>query len=581
VRWRRAARWAAPILVCLLALISASPAAASGPCTPPVTSVIACENSLPGDPPSDWQITGDGDTTIQGFATAMSVNVGQTETFKIKTPASSYHIDILRLGYYGGDGARKVAANILPSASLPQTQPACVTNSTTGLIDCGNWGVSASWAVPSTAVSGLYIALLVRNDTGGASQIPFVVRNDASHSDILYQTSDTTWEAYNIYGGNSLYQCTVSCPAGNPGGYKAAYAVSYNRPFTFTADQNRASPYYAEYPMIRFLEANGYDVSYTTGGDVDSNGPLLLNHKIFMSSGHDEYWSGGQRASVEAARAAGVSLAFFSGNEMFWKTRWLPSIDGTNTPERTLVTYKETHFDAPTDPQDPTTWTGTWRDPRFSPPADGGRPENAVTGQFFLVNQGTTDIHVPYQYSKLRLWRNTSIASLTPGQTATLGSGIGTLGYEWDEDADNGFRPTGLIDMSSTTEAGAQVFTDYGTNVAAWTATHHLTLYRAPSGALVFGAGTVQWSWGLDSTNPSGRPPDPNMQQATLNLFADMAVQPATPLSGLIRASGSTDTTPPNIDDHESLGERHLRSGERRCDHRDGDGHRGWQRRRR
>src|SRR5205085_8136886 len=108
-----------------------------------------------GDPSSDWQVNGAGDSTIQGYATSMSVNVGQTLSFKIKTPASSYHIDILRLGYYQGNGARKIASNVLPSASLPQSQPACLTNSTTGLVDSGNWGVSASWTVPSTAVSGV------------------------------------------------------------------------------------------------------------------------------------------------------------------------------------------------------------------------------------------------------------------------------------------------------------------------------------------------------------------------------------------------------------------------------------------
>ena len=165
-----------------------------------MTSVIACENTLPGDSPSDWQVSGAGDSTIQGFATSMSVNVGQTECFKIKTPATSYHIDILRIGYYQGDGARKVVSNMLPTATLPQTQPACVNDTQpTGLIDCGNWAVSASWTVPTTAVSGLYVAHLVRNDTGGSSLIPFVVRNDTSHSDILFQTDDETWQAYNTY----------------------------------------------------------------------------------------------------------------------------------------------------------------------------------------------------------------------------------------------------------------------------------------------------------------------------------------------------------------------------------------------
>jgi len=105
-----------------------------------------------------------------------------------------------------------------------------------------------------------------------------------------------------------------------------------------------------------------------------------------MSVAHDEYWSGGQRANVEAARAAGVNLAFFSGNEIFFKTRWEPSIDGTNTPYRTLVCYKETEANAVIDPRDPPTWTGYWRDGRFSPPADGGRPENALTGTISTLN---------------------------------------------------------------------------------------------------------------------------------------------------------------------------------------------------
>ncbi len=107
------------------------------------------------------------------------------------------------------------------------------------------------------------------------------------------------------------------------------------------------------------------------------------------------------------------------------------------------------------------------------------------------------------------------------------------------------------------------MFTDYGSTVVGpgstgKTETHHLTLYRAPSGALVFGAGTVQWSWGLDNTNawenyftdPSGNPPDPNIEQATVNLFADMGVQPATLISGLTAATTSTDTTAAALDDH-------------------------------
>jgi hypothetical protein len=539
----------------VVALLPLSSAHAEGECAS-APNPIVCENALPGDPLSDWQVKGIGSPSIQGFATSMSVNVGQTESFKINTPASSYHIDILRLGYYGGDGARLIATNIKPTATLPQTQPECLHDPTTGLIDCGNWGVSASWTVPSNVVSGVYIAHLVRNDTGEDSQIPFVVRNDSSHSEILLQTSDATWEAYNDYGGNSLYTCTVSCPPGNPKAYKAAYSVSYNRPFdgAFATDQGASYLFYAEYQMMLWLERNGYNVSYTSEAEVDHNGALLKNHKLFMSSGHDEYWSDGQRANVLAAREAGVNLAFFSGNEIFWKTRWGASSEGTNTPYRTLTSYKETHFEGPVDPQDPPTWTGAWRDPRWSPPGDGGQPENALTGQQFEVNSGTADITVPSLYGKLRLWHNTAVSTLEPGQTLTLSPGTGTLGYEWDEDVDNGSRPAGEFDLSSTTVNGVQAFTDYGSTLSSdTTATHNLTMYRAPSGALVFGAGTVQWSWGLEYfnawnegiTEPARNKPDPNMEQATVNLLAEMGAQPGSLTHGLVTATKSTDTTPP------------------------------------
>ncbi|WP_026733387.1 N,N-dimethylformamidase beta subunit family domain-containing protein [Fischerella sp. PCC 9605] len=506
-----------------------------------VTNPIVTENSLPGNPPSEWDISGAGSSNIQGFTTDISYNLGETVNFKINTNSTNYRLDIYRMGYYGGNGARKVDT-VLPSVPLPQNQPNCLTNSSTGLIDCGNWAVSASWQIPTTATSGIYFAKAVRQDgTTGASHIVFIVRNDSSNSDLLFQTSDTTWLAYNSYGGNSLY-------TGSPVG--RAYKVSYNRPFnTRSVDGGADWLFNAEYPMVRWLEANGYDVSYFTGVDSDRRGDLIKNHKVFLSVGHDEYWSNQQRQKVEAARDAGINLAFFSGNEVFWKTRWENSIDGSGTPYRTLVCYKETHANAIIDPEDPPTWTGTWRDPRFSPPADGGRPENALTGTLFTVNAGaTTAIQVPAADGQMRLWRNTSIANLLPGSTATLTNG--TLGYEWDEDIDNGLRPPGLIRMSTTTVNNAPVLQDYGSTFRSGTATHHLTLYKysgsTGNSALVFGSGTVQWPWGLDGNHDRGTTtPDVRMQQATVNLFADMGVQPATLQSGLQLATASGDTTAP------------------------------------
>ncbi len=304
-------------------------------------------------------------------------------------------------------------------------------------------------------MSGVYEAKLVRTDSPGLNnQILFVVRNDASHSDLIYQTSDTTWQAYNSWGGNSLY-------VGNPAG--RAYKVSFNRPYNTRQSTPCGEDFFfnSEYPMVRFLEANGYDISYQSGLDTDRSGSRLLNHKTFLSVGHDEYWSGTQRANVEAARDAGVNLAFFSGNIALWKTRYESSIDGSNTSYRTLVTYKETKADAKIDPT--STWTGSWRDPRFSPPSDGGRPENAMTGTLWMVQGTDQEMNVPAEAGKLRLWRNTSMANLAAGTNGTLPRGV--LGYEYDVDVDNGFRPAGLFDLSSTTNTRPRSLHDFGSTV--------------------------------------------------------------------------------------------------------------------
>jgi WD40 repeat protein len=507
---------------------------------------IAAENCLGGNPSTEWAISGGtdaaGDPTIQGFATDISVNQGGTVNFKIDVPVNiPYRLDIYRMGYYDGAGARKV--DTVNPTMASHSQPACMTDLATGLIDCGNWAVSGSWTVPSNATSGIYFARAVRTDTGGASHIVFIVRSDTSHSDLIFQTSDTSWQAYNDYGGNNLY---IGSPGTNP---SRAYKVSYNRPFHTRVYEPQTWLFNAEYPMVRWLEANGYDVSYSTGVDTERNAALIKNHKTWLSNGHDEYWSAGQRASVQAARDAGVHLAFFSGNTMYWKTRWENAIDGSGTPYRTLVCYKETQANAKIDPLP--TWTGTWRDPRFSPPlgtSDGGQPENALKGTLFRMNgDQVVPIGVPQSDGQMRFWRNTSVATLGAGQVATLAPG--TIGAEFDDDEDNGFRPAGLFGLSNTpvTDSGNYLL-DYGSTYGAGTSVHKVTLYKAPSGAWVFASGTYQWSWGLDANHDRsnlGATTDVRMQQATVNLFADMGVQPTSLQGGLVIATASTDTTAP------------------------------------
>ena len=532
----------------LLILAPAAPAQAA--CANP----IACENQLPGTPQSQWDVSASEGTTIAGFADPFSVNVGGSINFKISSPASSYTIDIYRIGYYGGDGARLITS-LTPDISASQSQPTCASDATTGLVDCGNWSVSATWSVPATAVSGVYFAHLTRTDgTSDENQIPFVVTNNASTSGVVFMTSDETWQAYNRwspsgrYTGNNFYQGGATQTAHSPLNAGRAVALSYNRPFStrFNSGTYGQDFFFSnEFPTIEFLEKNGYDATYVSQADVAAPGAasMLEQHKVFMSVGHAEYWDAGDRANVTAARNAGVSLAFFAGNLMWWKTRWTTSQYG-NEPYRTLITYKESLDSKQTDPADPPTWTGEWRDPRFSPPGD-AQPENALTGQLWMVNCCSYALQIPSDYSNLRIWRDTSIASLQPGQTATMPSE--TLGNEWDVNADNGSRPAGEIDMSKTCANVSQLLLDYREDIGTGNACNSLTLYRAASGALVFDTGTSHWTWGLNANHDGdvNNPASPDMQQATVNVLADMGAAPATLDSSLTYAPVPADTTSP------------------------------------
>ncbi len=493
---------------------------------------IVIENSLPGNHISEWGVPNFRDNRISGFSTKMSLNSGETVRFKINVQGgANYSLRIYRIGYYSGKGARLMHnAGFLSGTA----QPEAMYNEETGMIDCDNWSESYSWGIPSNAVSGMYIARIERVG-GGSNHIVFIVRNDSRNSDLYLQLPDANWQAYNAYGGASLYDGNTEYEEGH------ATKVSYNRPIfpynvLFNTDGRGADWYMnAEYPMIRWLERNGYDVTYTSCNDVARNGYKLLNHKVFISIGHDEYWSKSMRDNVEAARDAGVHLAFFSGNEVYWKTRWEETVDGE---DRVLVCYKEgTLANGALGERtcgfkcDETSseWTGLWR---TGENYDGGKPENSLTGQISWTEAPQDgSIKVPAYYKKLRFWRHTTIPDMEDGQTTTLGSA--TLGFEWDFEQEQfkDYYPKGRMTLSSTT---------YGP------LTHKLSLYRHPSGALVFGAGTIQWSWGLDGNHWGGAPEtNKNMQQATVNLFADMGVQPYSLQSNLVAASPSTDNIAP------------------------------------
>ena len=237
--------------------------------------------------------------------------------------------------------------------------------------------------------------------------------------------------------------------------------------------------------------------------------------------------------------------------------------------KRIFVCRKESMDHVPPENNNPEMWTGTFVDPRFRP-AD---PENSLTGQLFAVNGFRKDsMTVTAAESKLRLWRNTTIAKLRHGGIYRTPRGL--LGYEWDTFSDDCFRPPGLFALSKTALHVQNYMSEsFGASYrGSGYVTHKLAMYRhipakyrtegnngkaagansqkIPS-SLVFGTGTVQWSWALsDFRDGDPMPLDMNIQQATVNFLADMGVQPQSFQSGtgiyqLEQTTESNDNSPP------------------------------------
>jgi hypothetical protein len=280
-------------------------------------------------------------------------------------------------------------------------------------------------------------------------------------------------------------------------------------------------------------------------------------------------------------------LNFWSANEAYWAVRLERSrfeAAGTEAaePPRTLVCYKETQSISKLDPE-PAEWTGTFRDARPINPR-GAMPENALSGTMFVANAQRHDALVvdSARFGRHRAWRGTAVAvAAQPEQAGPRGGGVGglraepppvvmlpgLLGHEWDEDVDNGWRPAGLQRLSETTVDNVQALQDHGSTFDSGSATHSLVLHTrpAPSRALVFGAGTVQWSWGLDGHHDVNDPqrqnkyairvrehpeaPCADVQKLTLNVFADQGVLPHTLEPGLAEharyLTASRDAQPP------------------------------------
>src|SRR6195256_1417161 len=401
-------------------------------------------------------------------------------------------MDVYRMGWYQGLGGR-LMQSVGPLQGV--AQPACPADATTGLIEC-NWTAAYTLTVPTTWTSGVFMVQLT-NAQGYQNYITFVVRDDARRADLLFQQSVATYQAYNNYPddgatGKSLYDFN-SYGANTVTGKPTAVKVSWNRPYT-----GRGAGQFFDWEVffVRWLERSGYDVKYSTDVDTHENSARLLQSKAFLSGGHNEYWSKPMYDGVQQARDAGVHLGFFGANGVYWQVRFEAS-PLTGAADRVLVGYKNQTIDPV---QGPTT-TIEWRDPFLN------RPEQQLMGLQFSGQVPDGSPNVPYVVANSSSW-------VYAGTGLADGDSIpGIVGYEMDSSMSSSPLPTSVAGTYQVLSQSPYV--DPGGPLTA-----NSSIYQAPSGAWVFGAGTVSWSWGLDADGiaaPKGG--DPRIQLITANLL--------------------------------------------------------------
>ncbi len=443
-----------------------------------------------------------GDTAIRGYASATSVNRGQPITLFVSTARPRYRLEVYRIGWYGGSGARLLTS----VANLPgQNQPVPAPDPQTGEI-AANWQPSYTLQTGGDWPSGIYLVKLVAAD-GSAGYLTFVLRDDVATAPILYVVAVTTYQAYNNWGGKSLYAFNSSGPP--------AVKASFDRPY---ADWSGAGPLFdGDFSFVRFLERNGYDLTYATSVDLHAEPDLLRGRKVYISPWHDEYWSSEMRAHAATARDAGTSLAFFGANAIYWQIRFEDGANGA--PNRVIVCYRSSVKD-PAAASSPATTTVQWR----QAPVDA--PENGLLGAMYSSN-------FPNGRSYPWVAHNTS-HWLFAGTGLKDGDAIpGLVGYEYDRAFENGFAPRDLMLLSASPVKDGDGSPDV----------QNSTVYTACSGALVFDAGTIYWVLRLDDNPIETRGVDARVQRMTGTLLEHMLNVNAHPGAGCPPAP--TPTPPP------------------------------------
>jgi len=468
------------------------------------TGWIAAENAKPGT--HDWSVPDDKKAwaKIEGFFDATSINLGSSVILRSSTRAPAWQVTAYRVGWYGGTGGRMIwKSEPLPGVNQPRAEQVGTPKAWSA-----PWATSLAIQTDPTWPPGQYLFKLESID-GGASYVPLVIRDDKSTSEILMQSAVTTWQAYNGWGGASVYTGTTG----------RADAVSFDRPYTGNGSGEFLG---REREFIVFVERLGLDVSYWTDIDLHQRGELAKNHRGIVIPGHDEYYTVEMRKNLEAARDAGVNIGFFGANNVYRRIRLDPSANGLNRHE---INYRDASRD-PLNGKDPERVTTSFRE---SPAPN---PESSLTGSYYECNPVDAD----WVVGDTSMW-------MFEGSGFKNGEKIAHMvGNEYDR-----------VNLSVPTPANIQILAHSPVTCRGMSSFADTTWYSASSGAGVFDAATFGWSPLMLDACPAGTPSTPicKLQKVTENILRAFAKGPAgaahPSVSNLSKFSMSAPrtTTPP------------------------------------
>jgi hypothetical protein len=407
-----------------------------------------------------------------GYVNRISVTQGDSLNFYISTKMSPFNLTIYKY--------ETIDRTIQTFTNIPGGEKAVRDSSY--LYGC-NWPLSLSVVVPNNWIPGVYYASFPTS-VGTKSVVFFVKSNiPGSYSKTLYLTSANTWEAYNPYGGKSLYKYNSSKGI-------ASYKVSFLRPGSAFND---FPEFFNELPIMRWLFNNNINVEYAVNYDLYSNPNLLNNYNILIIAGHSEYWAFPERIEVQNFERDGGNVIILSGNTLWWQVRY-------EDKGNALICYKSQTTDPYNNIRDSFV-TVNWR----LPPVND--PENKMTGLSFIaggyVNRGST---LPWSNG----WGGYSVinhhnwvfkgTNLMDGEEfgypdSVVGDETDGALFEWQngipiltgtDSSPNNYRVLGI----------SPAFSDWGFTLNPYAM---MGIFHIPDGGSVFNAATIFWSRGFDN----------------------------------------------------------------------------------